>query len=131
MQDCDAIVNPHASISNMRDGVFPFKVCEAVASGALVISTALPPIDVELAPAVQFYDGGATALARALAAAPRVYEAHVAEIGRVASAVRERYGEEAVLRDLAAALQPLFSDAESTRSPQPTEAAFTGPRDAA
>jgi glycosyltransferase involved in cell wall biosynthesis len=39
---CDVMLNPHASIENMNNGVFPFKVIEAVASGRLLISTPLP-----------------------------------------------------------------------------------------
>lgn len=42
MQRCDIIVNPHSPITSMGNGVFPFKVIEAVASGRLVISTQLP-----------------------------------------------------------------------------------------
>ncbi|RMD65294.1 glycosyltransferase, partial [Candidatus Parcubacteria bacterium] len=33
---CDVIINPHRPISEMGDGVFPFKVVESVATGRLV-----------------------------------------------------------------------------------------------
>jgi glycosyltransferase involved in cell wall biosynthesis len=39
---CDVVLNPHKSIEKMKDGVFPFKVIEAIGSGRLVISTPLP-----------------------------------------------------------------------------------------
>jgi glycosyltransferase involved in cell wall biosynthesis len=106
---CDAIVNPHASIANMRDGVFPFKVCEAIASGAVVISTALPPIDIDLSAAVQFYDGSAAGLVAELSRAPRRYEANREELRRVRSAVCERYGEDALLQEFGAAIAELLS----------------------
>jgi hypothetical protein len=73
----------------------------------LVISTALPSIDVDLSRAVQFYDGGAAELAAALAEAPQRYADNRAEIGRVRAAVCSRYSEEAVLCDLGAAIASL------------------------
>lgn len=42
LSECDIILNPHVPLDQMRNGVFPFKVVEAVASGRLVISTWLP-----------------------------------------------------------------------------------------
>jgi len=108
MHDCDAIVNPHASIADMRDGVFPFKVCEAIGSGGLVISTPLPAIDIDLSRAVLFYDGSVRALATALGEAKHRYDVLGAEIVAAREAVWERYGEEAVLRSLGAAIEPLL-----------------------
>jgi glycosyltransferase involved in cell wall biosynthesis len=97
MLESDAIVNPHASISAMDDGVFPFKVCEALASGALVISTPLPPIDVDIAAAVVPFDGSAAGLALALSAAPRLYAGNQPSIDAVRRAVAGRYSEDGVL----------------------------------
>ncbi len=45
--DCDVILNPHTCIRKMDDGVFPFKVIEAIASGRQLVSTALPTDDLE------------------------------------------------------------------------------------
>jgi glycosyltransferase involved in cell wall biosynthesis len=118
MRECDAIVNPHTSIAQMRDGVFPFKVCESIASGALTISTALPPIDVDLSRAVLFYDGSVAGLAGALSRAREWYETRRDDLRLVRDAVRERYGEDAVLREIAAALGTMsISDAARARSP--------------
>jgi len=38
---CDIILNPHVPISEFKDGLFPFKVIEAIASGRLLVSTEL------------------------------------------------------------------------------------------
>ncbi len=100
MFDSDAIVNPHTSIAAMQDGVFPFKVCEALASGALVISTPLPPIDIELAEAAMPFDGSAAGLAQALAGAPHRYAENRSAIEAVRQAVVARYSEESMLRSL-------------------------------
>lgn len=60
---CDVMVNPHSPILEMHAGVFPFKVIEAVASGRLLISTALPPLDIPgLLDGVFFFDGTSTSL---------------------------------------------------------------------
>lgn len=108
MQECDAIVNPHSSIAHMQDGVFPFKVCEALASGALLISTPLPPIDIDLSRAVLFFDGSPTGLANALAQAPRWYQDRNADIITARDAVSERYGEKYVFAVLNAAIASLL-----------------------
>jgi len=42
ISSCDVILNPHSPIVNMGEGVFPFKVVEAISTGRLVISTPLP-----------------------------------------------------------------------------------------
>ncbi len=100
----DAIVNPHASIAAMHDGVFPFKVCEALASGALVISTPLPPIDVELGDAMLPFDGSAAGLVKALARAPHRYTENRSVIEEVRQTVVALYSEGSTLRSLGDAL---------------------------
>jgi len=84
--------------------VFPFKVCEAIASGALVISTPLPSIDLDLARAVSPFDGSAAGLLRALECAKARYERERAAIAAARAAVCERYGVEPMLRALREAL---------------------------
>lgn len=102
MQGCDAIVNPHSPISLMRDGVFPFKVCEALAIGALLISTALPPIDVDLASAVLSFDGSVDGLIRALTLAPKFHADHAAGIARARVEICEQFSEASIFRQLRA-----------------------------
>lgn len=41
IEKCDIILNPHKPINNFKNGIFPFKVIEAIASGRLLISTNL------------------------------------------------------------------------------------------
>lgn len=104
MHGCDAIVNPHAPISQMDEGVFPFKVCEALASGALLISTALPSIDIDLSRSVLFFDGTAGGLAAALAAAADHHERQRDAIAATRRAVCDRCGEGPVKERLKAEL---------------------------
>lgn len=116
MQECDAIVNPHASIARMHDGVFPFKVCEAIASGALLISTPLPPIDIDLSGAILSFDGSAAALADALTRAEQRYQASRTEVFAARDAVCERYSEKAVSGELNAAITSLFDSDRQTKA---------------
>ena len=117
MQGCDAIVNPHASIAHMDDGVFPFKVCEAIASGALLISTPLPAVGLDLSRSVSFFDGTLAGLFDALMAAPQRYDERLAEIRATREAVCERYGEDAVRGRLKAALDGLLGPVDQTWKP--------------
>ena len=100
MHGCDAIVNPHTPIAAMHDGVFPFKVCEALASGALLISTDLPSIDIDLAASVLSFDGSADGLLAALAQAPACHAANGAAIERTRAEICARFSEAAVLGQL-------------------------------
>ena len=100
MQSCDAIVNPHTPISQMREGVFPFKVCEALASGSLLISTALPAIAIDLSHAVLPFDGSAEGLAAALAHAPAFHAENAAALRRTRDDICARYSEASMLRQL-------------------------------
>jgi hypothetical protein len=100
MMRCDAIVNPHASIAAMGDGVFPFKVCEALASGALLISTPLPSIDISLDDAVLAFDGSGAGLVRALQDAPGFFARRHAAIGATREAICARFSEASVLQQL-------------------------------
>jgi len=58
MSGCQLILNPHSSIESMDNGVFPFKVVEAVAAGAVLISTKLPDSEIDdLLCSTIFFDG--------------------------------------------------------------------------
>lgn len=107
MSGCDAILNPHSSITGMHDGVFPFKVCEALACGALLISTPLPSIDIDLDGCVLFFDGTAQGLANALEQAPSHHTRCQSSIAAVRDQVRAQYGEAQVLAQLQQAINAL------------------------
>jgi len=111
MQGCDAIVNPHTPISQMNEGVFPFKVCEALASGALLVSTALPSIDIDLSRSMLPFDGSAAGLLTALDAAPGFYAAHAPALADTRNAICARYSEAAVLGQLRAELNVMLAAA--------------------
>jgi glycosyltransferase involved in cell wall biosynthesis len=107
MQTCDAIVNPHTSIAQMKDGVFPFKVCEALASGALLISTPLPSIDIDLTGAVLGFDGTVDGLLAGLSEAAAHHERHADEMARVRQAVCDSFSETAMRQRLRVELDAL------------------------
>ncbi|MBU0916377.1 MAG: glycosyltransferase family 4 protein [Gammaproteobacteria bacterium] len=107
MSGCDAIVNPHAAITEMDNGVFPFKVCEALASGALLITTPLPAIDLDLAGHIETFDGSVNELVHAMQRAPALYARRHAELSALRHAVCQRYGETAVFERFNQALHAL------------------------
>jgi glycosyltransferase involved in cell wall biosynthesis len=109
MQSCDAIVNPHASIAAMGDGVFPFKVCEALASRALLISTPLPSIDLKLDDSVLSFDGSSQGLVRALQQAPSFYANRRAAIHGTREAICTRFSEASILQQLRTQLDAVLA----------------------
>ncbi|MCE2916476.1 MAG: glycosyltransferase [Rubrivivax sp.] len=120
MASCDAIVNPHRAIADMGDGVFPFKVCEALAAGALLISTELPPIAAPLAGAVLFFDGRVQGLLDAVVAARAFDSEHRSQIDALARHIAGEYGESAVAARLAPLLAALTAPGPlPTATPQP------------
>jgi len=122
MSGCDVILNPHSSITGMHDGVFPFKVCEALASGALLVSTPLPSIDIDLDSCVLFFDGSPQGLADALSKAPTHHTRCLDAIAHVRDHVRAQYGESQVLTQLQHAIDALtpLSRRSLDMSPSPT-----------
>ncbi|MEI8298010.1 MAG: glycosyltransferase [Pseudomonadota bacterium] len=97
MLGSDAIINPHMPIAAMDDGVFPFKVCEALATGALLISTRLPPIELPLERTVLEYDGTVNGLLVAVSVASGHYRAAAAEIDALRQRLLSLYSEDALL----------------------------------
>src|SRR5258706_1096062 len=91
MLSCDAIINPHTPISSMGNGVFPFKVIEAVATGRLVISTALPECGLDLGASVMFVGHDDAGLAIALTEAAQFYATRKSRIESVANEARARF----------------------------------------
>lgn len=100
MLGCDAISNPHTPISLMNEGVFPFKVCEALASGALLVSTALPSIDIDLSHSIVAFDGSVKGFLASLSTAPAFYAENVNAIRSTCAAIRTSYSEDAVFLQL-------------------------------
>jgi glycosyltransferase involved in cell wall biosynthesis len=100
MLQCDAIVNPHKSITEMGNGVFPFKVYEALASGRLLISTELPDPGLPLNRAVMFFDGTTEDLLRGLSHAGHFYKSHLPELSSLGERIRVLYSEDALFHEL-------------------------------
>lgn len=96
--NCDVMLNPHSSIENMNNGVFPFKVIEAVASGRLLISTAVPAQGLQdVLIGVQFVDHSANAFLSAIVASRQYYADHATWIATGAGVANQRFGEDALL----------------------------------
>jgi glycosyltransferase involved in cell wall biosynthesis len=95
MLGCDAIVNPHGPIEGMQNGIFPFKVFEALAAKKLLLSTALPECGIDLA-AIVFFDGTVDGLVISLRDAERSYAARVDLIQSVAAELWSRFSDAAL-----------------------------------
>lgn len=96
MAKCDVIVNPHASIKNMGNGVFPFKVFEALASKRLVISTPLPRCGIDLEEAIMWFDGSIEGLLEHLARAETFYHQQQEKIEATSEQIINEYSEHAM-----------------------------------
>lgn len=109
MRQADAIVNPHTPIDQMGNGVFPFKVLEAIATERLLLSTPLPSCGLDLDPSVVWFDGDVGSLCEALSSCHEQYQRRATEVRHMGELVRLRYSEEAVFNELRAALPAVFS----------------------
>lgn len=95
---CDVILNPHVSIESMNNGVFPFKVIEAVASGRLLISTAVPTDGLDdLLAGVQFVEHSKKAFFGAIVVCRQYYLNHAVLISQCAEIASQRFGEISLL----------------------------------
>jgi glycosyltransferase involved in cell wall biosynthesis len=98
---CDVMVNPHCPIADLGDGVFPFKVIESLASGRLLVSTALPdPGAAGLLDAVQWFDGTAQGLMPVLASAGQRFREDRDKIVQAAQRCQDSFGEAALERQV-------------------------------
>lgn len=98
IEDCDVMLNPHSSIEDMNNGVFPFKVIEAVASGRLLISTTVPSEGLgDVLIGVQFVDHDADAFRAAIVASRKYYFDNKDSISSGANVANHRFGEAALL----------------------------------
>ena len=95
---CDVMLNPHASIEHMNNGVFPFKVIEAVASGRLLISTpVLTEGLVDVLAGVQFVNHSVEDFLAAILACQQRYIDNIALIAEGAVVANYKFGEQALL----------------------------------
>jgi hypothetical protein len=95
---CDVLLNPHAPIDSMDNGVFPFKVIEGIASGRLMISTALPSSGLEsILQAVNFVNHDLQHLVRAVVNARLTYVNNLQSIHQGAAAAVKSFGKEKIL----------------------------------
>ena len=98
IRQCDVMLNPHSSIENMNNGIFPFKVIEAVASGRLLISTDVPALGLaDVLLGVQFVEHSADAFQAAIVASRDYYTQHAALISQSAEVANQRFGEDSLL----------------------------------
>ncbi|QWD62366.1 glycosyltransferase [Polynucleobacter sp. MWH-UH25E] len=87
----DVIINPHVA----NDGIFPFKIIEALGSGRLLISTKLPMHGYEsYVEAIQFYDGSYSNLVFMINSAADIYKNKKNTINRVAEIAHDNFGQE-------------------------------------
>lgn len=95
---CDVLLNPHAPIESMANGVFPFKVIEGIASGRLMISTPLPSFGLEsVLQGVEFIGHDFQELLNAVVHARATYEKnrHYIELGALEAT--KLFGKNAIL----------------------------------
>jgi len=96
MFECDVVINPHRSIADMGNGVFPFKVIEGLASGRLVISTAVPSCGIDLENSMLFFDGSDVSLRDALDDAYGFYISRTNRVEVIAQEVNMLHSESAL-----------------------------------
>jgi glycosyltransferase involved in cell wall biosynthesis len=97
MSKADVIINAH----HINDGVFPFKIIEALASGRLLISTELPLDGYQcFADAIQFYDGSEDELLSLVNNARSLYEIKKDFIKCAAEMANATYGEAQLMVNL-------------------------------
>lgn len=78
----DILINPHSDISQMENGVFPFKIMEYMCAKCLIVSTYLPAIGGFDFDGIVFYDGTVTALKASILNAKKQYRSGKAELLR-------------------------------------------------
>lgn len=95
---CDVLLNPHAPIDFMANGVFPFKVIEGIASGRLMISTYLPSFGLDgVLQGVEFISHDSEQLLRAVVNARTTYKTNFQNIQNGAAEVVKLFGKDAIL----------------------------------
>jgi glycosyltransferase involved in cell wall biosynthesis len=103
---CDVMLNPHASIEEMNDGVFPFKVIEAVASGRLLISTTVPRQGLDdVLQGVLFVEHSVDSFLKAILMSRAHYLQHAVAIKNGAAMANQRFGGDAILKNVQSMLK--------------------------
>jgi glycosyltransferase involved in cell wall biosynthesis len=97
----DVILNPHSPINDMSQGVFPFKVVEAVASGKLLITTELPAASAPgLLDGAVFYDGSVDGLVECIVRAKTSHKKLSGKIQSSTLVAREYFSMNALLKPI-------------------------------
>ncbi|WP_435234246.1 glycosyltransferase [Psychromonas sp. PT13] len=97
----DVILNPHSPITDMSEGVFPFKVIEGIASGRLLISTPVPSAKVAgLLDGVLFYDGTSNQLLDSIVSSKDFYNNHNEKIIASMCIAREEFSKASILKPI-------------------------------
>jgi glycosyltransferase involved in cell wall biosynthesis len=98
---CDVMLNPHTSIEHMNNGVFPFKVIEAVASGRLLISTpVLTEGLLDVLAGVQFVNHSVEDFLDAILVCQQYFNTHSKLIAECAVIANHKFGEHALLEKI-------------------------------
>lgn len=98
----DVVVNPHRKILN-PNYVFPFKLVETVASGALPLTTPVPGSEAFGLPADCFIKNSQD-LCEKLSNAPQLWGRHRASLQTASTLCRERYSSEVIKANMRSAL---------------------------
>jgi glycosyltransferase involved in cell wall biosynthesis len=104
IRTCDALLNPHASISAMGNGIFPFKIFEYLSTRRLVISTPLPHSGLDLDRSIVWISGGLSELLKSLQAGEEDYALRKDQIFRTSETVRSKFSESSIAAEIAAKL---------------------------
>ncbi|QKZ15432.1 glycosyltransferase [Spirosoma sp. KUDC1026] len=98
---CDIILNPHVPVAKFQNGIFPFKVIEAIASGRLLISTELPTDELDdLLDNVIFVDYSSESFANAIIEGRSYYEKNYKLIKLSAKKANNLFSENALVNSL-------------------------------
>ena len=95
---CDVILNPHKLIENFNNGIFPFKVVEAISSGRLVISTPLPSKDLEgILNGIILVSDSLDSFKKTILESPKIYKDNFILINNASKLAIDLYGENSIL----------------------------------
>jgi glycosyltransferase involved in cell wall biosynthesis len=95
MSQCDVVLNPHKSIKILKNGIFPFKVFEALAAGRLLISTELPDCGIDLNGKIILFDGSFEDLFNKMNKAEEFYKEVSSQLQKLSGVVKNKYSEDA------------------------------------